>query len=69
MNSECIAGFYHDFIIKNEHRDGVIEVCSKCRKRKFFHNQTPNYTYLSWHLKQFIQLNSQRYNKEYGTKR
>lgn len=54
----------HDYNITEMLENGVIEVCSRCRKRKFFHNSITNYEYLSHHLKQAIQPTNIRFNRE-----
>lgn len=65
-NSECQAGFLHDFEIQVIYPDGVLEVCQKCRKKKYFRNETPNHVYLSYHARIALQSYHRRYAKEYG---
>ncbi len=65
-NSECVAGFLHDFRFRRTVDNGVVEQCLKCKTVKFFHNKTPNYIYLSFHLRSALQRDHKRFNKEYA---
>lgn len=66
-NSECVSGFLHDYrIVKVFPEKGILEVCLKCRDKKYFRNDTPNHVYLSFHHRSALQKNHPRYNKEYG---
>lgn len=67
-NSECVLGFFHDFKIMKEFPDGVVEVCRKCRLRKFFKHKGSNLHYLSYHLRQALQKDNRRFNKEYAAR-
>jgi len=53
--SECVAGFYHDYKLVKILPHGVIERCAKCKNQLFFKNDTPNILYLSHHLRQTLQ--------------
>ena len=64
QNSNCIAGRLHDYQIVKEFSSGVLERCDKCKTQKFFKTTTPNYIYLSWHMKMFLQLKDKRFYKE-----
>lgn len=65
-NSFCICGFFHDYDILKETPKGLIEICKKCKDKRFFDNKLPSYIYLSYHLKQALQTNSKRFIKHYG---
>ena len=66
QNSDCVAGWLHNYEIVKEFSSGVLERCNKCKTQKFFYTNTPNHIYLSYHLRMFLQPNNPRYNKEYG---
>ena len=69
LNSLCCRGLWlHDYDITEMLDNGVIEVCKRCRKRIYFPNNTPNYQYLSHHLKQALQSNNIRYLRENNLK-
>ncbi len=67
MNSECLEELYHDYQIVKQYKDGIVEQCTRCRHRMFFNNKTPNWFYLSHHLRSLIQLKDRRYNREYAS--
>lgn len=59
-------GYLHNYRIVETYPTGVLEICEKCLDRKFFHNKEPSHIYLSYHLRQALQLNNPRFNKEYS---
>lgn len=66
LNSLCCHGLWlHDFLLTDQFENGVVEVCTRCGLRKFFHNQVNNYEYLSWHLRSALQKSNVRFSKEY----
>ncbi len=65
FNSRCKGGLYHAYKIVRTYTDGSVEICTRCRNRKFFNNKTPNYVYLSYHIRSMIQKNDARFNREY----
>lgn len=68
-NSECVAGWMHDYEIIKEYKSGVLERCEKCKDQQFFNHSINNAIYLSYHLRMFLQPNNPRYQKEYGNQR
>lgn len=67
LNSLCLGGLWlHDYQITEQLENGVIEVCSRCRDRKYFPNNINNYTYLSYHLRSVIRPNNVRFNREFN---
>lgn len=66
QKSKCIQGWLHDFRIVKTYPTGVLERCLKCGKQKFFHNETPNHIYLSYHLRSALGPDHKRYYKEYN---
>ena len=69
LNSLCCNGLWlHDYEITDRLENGVVEVCGRCRNRKFFNNNITNFEYLSHHLRQAIQKNNIRYKREYESK-
>jgi hypothetical protein len=66
-NSQCKGGLYHDYQIVDNAIDGVIEMCTNCRERKYFNNKIPNWIYLSYHLKSFLQPTDPKYKRHYAT--
>ncbi len=64
-NSQCEAGFLHDYRIKKTFPNGVIEICRRCRVKKWFNNDTPNHVYLDYHLRAALPKYHLRYKKEY----
>lgn len=65
QNSKCKDGWLHRYRQIKEFPSGVLEICEICHDRQFFHHKTPNHVYLSYHLRQTLQLNNPRFNKEY----
>lgn len=66
QNSRCRAlGWLHDYRMVREYPLGVIEVCTKCRRSRFFHHRTPNHIYLSHHLRQALNFTHNRFKHEY----
>ncbi len=65
-NSECTAGFLHDYRIVSTHASGTVERCRKCLDTKYFKNDIPNHLYLSYHLRSALQRDHRRFNKEYA---
>lgn len=68
QRSKCITGWLHDFRQVTSYKDGVIEMCDRCKKKKFFSNKVPNYYYLSYHLRSALQPTLKRFYKEYERK-
>lgn len=67
-NSECLCGFLHDFQQHIVYSTGVVEICTRCKEKKWFRNEIPNHIYLSYHLRSILKPNDKRYNKEYATR-
>ncbi len=67
QESECLEGWLHRYVIVEEYPDGVVEICKLCKKRLFFHNKIPNEIYLAHHLRQTLQFDDLRFNREYKT--
>lgn len=65
-NSQCIAGWMHRYQILDTWDEGVVEICPICRTRRFFHKDTNNFTYLSYHLRSALQNNHPKFAHEYG---
>lgn len=65
QNSECLPGWLHDFEPVATFKNGQIEICLKCKMRKFFKDD--NKTYLSYHIRQALQPGHNRFSKEYAT--
>ena len=62
-NSLCCGGrFLHDFQFTENSKETGEEICSNCRLRKFFKDYTANRQYLSWHMKQSLRLNKNRFS-------
>ncbi len=65
QNSECKGGLLHDYRIAKTFSEGVVEVCTRCKDKKFFKNNEPNRIYLSYHIRQALQKSNLRFKKEY----
>lgn len=66
QNSLCWGGLLHDYRQKDENEVGIVEICSKCKNKKFFKYDEPNRTYLSYHIRQALQKEDPRFYKEYN---
>lgn len=66
-NSLCRGGLYHEYYIVKQYKDGVVEICKRCKDRQFFRNSIPNHIYLSYHLRSLIQKKDPRFKREYAT--
>lgn len=55
----------HNYHIVKTFPNGVIEICQRCRDKQYFKNNTPNYIYLSFHLRSMLQKWHPRFHKEY----
>lgn len=64
-NSDCICGLLHNYEIIKEYPTGVLERCDRCFDEQFFPHNINNETYLSYHLRMFLQPNNPRYKYEY----
>jgi len=65
QNSKCVNGYLHDFRIQRQLASGVLEVCTRCRKAKYFPNNVPNHIYLSYHIRQALQPSDPLFAREY----
>lgn len=65
-NSLCLGDLYHDYQIVRTMSDGVVEMCSRCRDKQFFRNNTNNFYYLSFHLRSLLQERDARFKREYA---
>lgn len=65
QKSICAGGLLHHFEIARNFEEGVTEICSHCKLRKFFKYKEPNRHYLSFHLKQALQPFQARFNREH----
>lgn len=64
QNSLCLEELYlHDFQILEVHKEGIVEICSRCHLKEFFKDD--NRTYLASHIKQVLQPNNIRYIHEH----
>ena len=64
--SKCCDGLWlHNYKITRTFSDGVEEVCTRCQDRQFFKHNTPSVTYLSYHIKNALQLDDKRFRREY----
>lgn len=66
LESLCSEGLWlHKYMTRQVVTEGVIEVCDRCGQIQAFSTNIPNYTYLAFHLRQALQPEDQRFNKEY----
>jgi hypothetical protein len=65
QNSECRGGYLHKYRIINEYNGGLVERCERCGDKQFFPSNTPNYKYLSYHIRQALQVDDPRFLREY----
>ncbi len=63
--SICKGGLLHNYRIEQGLPDGVIEICAHCHDKKYFRNNEPSRLYLDHHLRQALQRDHQRFNREY----
>lgn len=66
QNSYCKRNLLHDFKILTQTSDGLLERCARCGLKKHFPNNTPSHVYLSFHIRQSLQVYDPRYHIEYG---
>lgn len=66
LNSLCVGKYLHDFRISTTTLDGVVEICPKCRSRRFFKHNVPNREYLSYHMRSALQKRDKRFKIEYA---
>jgi hypothetical protein len=65
-NSNCeVPGYLHDYQIFKVVKEGVVEVCTRCKDSQYFPNTIPNHIYLSFHMKQLVQKKDPRFKREY----
>lgn len=65
-NSECGNGWLHRYETAAAYPDGTIEErCCICGGVKYFHPATPNYEYLSYHVRSMLQPDDPRFDREY----
>ena len=63
--SKCKGNLLHSYKIAKTFPTGVVEICTRCKDRQFFHNKIPNAVYLEYHLRQALQRNNPRFIREY----
>ncbi len=66
-NSICRHNLYHDYQIVRTTENGVVEMCTKCKKRVYFRNNVPNIVYLSHHLRSMLRPGNYKYLRHYAT--
>lgn len=64
-NSECVGSWMHHYEIIKVLEEGVIERCEICNDEQFFHNDTPNHIYLSYHLRSTLNPRNLQFYHEY----
>lgn len=64
--SECAGGWLHRYEIIRTFEVGVEERCLICRESRFFPHNVSNFEYLSYHIRQALPSNHNRYHKEYA---
>lgn len=65
LKSECRRNMLHDFRVLPYDRGGLLERCTRCGMKMHFPENTPNYKYLEYHVRQALQPNDPRYHIEY----
>lgn len=65
QNSVCKGTWLHNFEILKQTQAGILERCKRCGLPKHFPNQIPNHLYLSWHIRQALQVNDPMFLREY----
>jgi hypothetical protein len=65
QNSECKGGYLHRYVILDNHNGGLIERCDRCGDTKYFPYDTPAHIYMSYHIRQGLQVNDPRFLREY----
>lgn len=68
-DSMCRNKWLHRFEIKEQHENGVKEVCEICGKSVFFKlldGKLNNYEYMSYHLRQALPPYHPNYAREYS---
>jgi hypothetical protein len=69
QDSICKGGYLHDFkpvVITNI---GFMERCTRCGEQIHFPIDTPNWKYLSYHIRSILRADDQLYNHEYPNNR
>lgn len=68
QHSLCLNKFLHTFDIVEEYPDGVVEVCQRCKKKKFFKvidDKLNNADYMSWHFGHILPQNHPFYYHQF----
>lgn len=68
-NSECVDAWLHRFQIVGQWPEGVLERCEICGQEEFFpviDGRIDNNHYLSFHARQALFPQHERFQKEYG---
>ena len=69
QNSQCKHSYLHQFEIKEEYTEGVLEVCKICNVKKFFKiidGKLSNTEYMSYHIHNILPQMHPLYQREYS---
>jgi hypothetical protein len=66
QKSICKGDYLHLFKITAQTSEGLLERCSRCGLEMHFPNDTPNWKYVEYHIRNILRADDALYAHEYA---